>query len=192
MFSQRWSVKTRLFLLIGLFAGGLLTFTAFSYSALHLLEFDDPYYQRVLQDKDLITDVLPPPQYIVEAYLLVQQMTVETESAALQRLIAQSKTLRAEYETRHAFWVNHLSEEPLKEMVTVKAYQPAMAFFTVRDNEFFPLCYRESERKLKPSPEASCKLITRRTVPPLTRLCGWQTNRSERMSKAPGTRLRQK
>ena len=140
MFSQRWSVKARLYLLIGLFAGGLLTFAAFSYRALHLLEFDDPYYQRVIQDKDLITDVLLPRQYIVEAYLLAQQMTLETESAALQRLVAQSKTLRAEYETRHAFWVNHLSEGPLKEMVTVKAYQPAREFFTVWDNEFLPHC----------------------------------------------------
>jgi methyl-accepting chemotaxis protein len=74
-------------------------------------------------------------------------MTLETESAALQRLIARSKTLRAEYETRHVFWVNHLSEEPLKEMLTVKAYQPAMAFFTVRDNEFLPLVLQGEREK---------------------------------------------
>jgi methyl-accepting chemotaxis protein len=134
-------------LLIGLFAGGLLTFIAVSYGTLYLLKFNNPYYQRVLRGKDLLADVLPPPQHLIEAYLVVQQMALETESAALQRLIARSKALRVEYETRHAFWVNHLPEEPLKEMLTVKAYQLAMAFFTVRDNEFLPLVVQGDREK---------------------------------------------
>ena len=86
------SVKIKLFALVGIFVVGLMARAAFSYRTMNLVKVNGPYYQRIVQGKDLIADILPPPEYIIEAYLVVLQMADETDSAKLQQLIEKGKT----------------------------------------------------------------------------------------------------
>jgi methyl-accepting chemotaxis protein len=148
-FFHNLSVKTKLLMLGGIFIGGFLAFAAFSYRTLYLVQIHGPYYQQVVQGKDLIADILPPPAYILEAYLVVLQMVDETESAKLQQLIEKSKTLRAEYEGRHEFWKKNLPDGKLKETLLVKSSRPAMEFFDRRDREFIPWTLQGERDKAK-------------------------------------------
>ena len=39
-----------------------------SFRVLNKLQVNGPIYQRIVQGKDLIADILPPPEYIIESY----------------------------------------------------------------------------------------------------------------------------
>ena len=52
-----------------LLAACLVAAIAISSKSLNVVKIGGPLYDRIVQGKDLIADVLPPPAYIIEAYL---------------------------------------------------------------------------------------------------------------------------
>ena len=71
------SIGGKLTLLAVLFLVSFLFFGSFSIyiqresaSKLSQLEVNGPLYQRVVQGKDLVADILPPPEYVIETYLV--------------------------------------------------------------------------------------------------------------------------
>ena len=114
------------------------------YLTLRVVKVDGPYYKRLVQGKDLIADVLPPPEHIIESYLMVLHMANEVEEGVdegtLEALIQRSKSLSDEYKVRHKFWRSSLSEGTVKQAMVVGSYQPASEFYRVRDEEFFVAC----------------------------------------------------
>ena len=139
MFIRSWSVRARLLTLVSLLIGGALIFMGFSYNTLQVLQRKDSPYHNFLQGSDSIVDLMLPRQYVVEAYLLTQQMLYETEPEELQRLIAQGGTLETKYEARHADRIVSLPDGPSKEAITEKAYRSARAFFSAWTEKFLPL-----------------------------------------------------
>ncbi|MET0340166.1 MAG: hypothetical protein ABW252_04160 [Polyangiales bacterium] len=115
-----------------------------------------PLYAKVIQMKDLVADVLPPPAYIIESYLTVLELIDLTESKADPAVIAaavelgrqlargdSSKGELAGYAERQAFWVKDLStatpaQASLKKLMVEDAAAPALAFFDTRDAVFTP------------------------------------------------------
>ena len=57
-----------------------------------------PVYQRIVQGKDLSADVLPPPEYIIESYLVTLQMERMEDKAELAALIG--KTEHGKFQAR--------------------------------------------------------------------------------------------
>ena len=41
---------------------------------IHKVRVNGPLYHDIVTDKDLIADILPPPQYIIESYLVALQI----------------------------------------------------------------------------------------------------------------------
>jgi methyl-accepting chemotaxis protein len=115
-----------------------LLFALLSSIGLNLLTIKGPYYRRIVQGKDLIADVLPPPEYIIESYLVTLRMLDSKDPAELRSLIDKGKRLRTEYEQRHAYWQTDLHHPALREALLDKSYPPAVEFFDVRDKEFVP------------------------------------------------------
>ncbi len=67
-----------------------------SHYSLNALKVGGPVYQKVIQGKDLVADILPPPEYLIEAFLEVN--LARDDVAGLdghkQRLIAVAQGLR--------------------------------------------------------------------------------------------------
>jgi hypothetical protein len=63
-------IRTRFMLLLGLFVCGFALYGSWSFKTLNELKVNGPLYQRIVQNKDLIADILPPPEYIIESYLV--------------------------------------------------------------------------------------------------------------------------
>ncbi len=97
-----------------------------------------PIYQQIDLGNDLIADVLPPPQYIIEPYLLSLQLKDEADPARRQSLIERGNALRVEYDSRQEFWKRELPPGPLDDVMTVTSARAAIDFFEVRDREFIP------------------------------------------------------
>jgi methyl-accepting chemotaxis protein WspA len=131
-------ISTRLALLVGLFS---VTFGAFAWVAFDTVarvKVNGPEYAKIILGKDLIADVLPPPEYIVESYLVTLQMQQETDRASLQRLSQRGRVLRDEFEGRHLYWEKELQDGPLKQALVGRAYRAGEEFLELRDREYVP------------------------------------------------------
>ena len=88
-----------------------------------------PLYQTISQNKDLLADVLPPPEYVVETYLLANQLVNAKDRAAQEQLLARASHLEADFEDRHRHWVGALPEGRNKDILTKDAYVPGQKIF---------------------------------------------------------------
>ena len=75
-FLRNIRIKRKLWLLVGLFSAGLSVFGFVSFSLTNAVKVNGPLYLDIVQGKDLVADILPPPEHIIESYLNVFQ-TVE-------------------------------------------------------------------------------------------------------------------
>ncbi|HEV2608724.1 MAG TPA: methyl-accepting chemotaxis protein [Noviherbaspirillum sp.] len=105
---------------------------------LNNLKVNGPVYQRIVQGKDLIADVLPPPEYIIESYLVTLQLAASDDKAEQDALAARLKTLKADYDTRHEFWLKEQLDSNLSDIFLRQAHQPAMAFYAAAFDELIP------------------------------------------------------
>lgn len=128
----------QLLLLCGVSLTGLIVFGAFSFDTLNTVKIKGPHYREIMQGKDLVADIVPPPLFLVEANLIVHQLAVMDDPKEVQKLIEHGKALKADYETRLRFWRQDLPEGNLKETFTRDLNEPAEAFFRLRDTDLVP------------------------------------------------------
>jgi methyl-accepting chemotaxis protein len=135
-------IQAKLTLLLGsiFICSGI--FGWFVFATLGSVKVNGPYYRNIVQGKDIIADILPPPEYLLESYLNAFQMASEKDPARLRALAERSKVLRSDYETRHEFWIGDLREGALKTALVEKSYRPALEFLDLKDREFIPAVMR--------------------------------------------------
>lgn len=95
-------------------------------------------YKEIMLNKDLVADILPPPEYLIETYLTSIQMHDETDAQVLEKQIQKCEALKKEYLLRHEYWKQVLPEGKLKEILTIKSYEPAVEFFDILEKQFIP------------------------------------------------------
>ena len=128
----------RLTFLVAVFAGLFLVFGFTTWYTLDQVRVQGRIYNEIVTGKDLIADILPPPEYIIESYLVARQLNDETDSTRISELIERGDRLRVDYESRHEFWLRTLPQDSMKDLMTVTAYRSAMQFFQLRDEAFIP------------------------------------------------------
>ncbi len=115
-------------------------------------------YNRIIQMKDLIADILPPPCYIIEDLMVTMEMIDDVEanggkpSDRFKKLIEASRILKegdsskgenSGFAERQAFWAKNLSDKTIpekkaKDLMTVLSATPAKSFFTVQETKLVP------------------------------------------------------
>ncbi|MDR1030468.1 MAG: methyl-accepting chemotaxis protein [Treponema sp.] len=136
---QKVSIGKKLIGLISVFIVGYAGFALYSFHTLDSLRHGN-LYNQIIMSKDLIADVLPPPEYIIESYLYVLQMETETNPMELEQAVSQLKRLKAEYDARHQAWVVHplLVPGEMRTIMLEKIYEPARRFYDITFNQFIP------------------------------------------------------
>ncbi len=136
--NHRSTIKMRFaFILITLITGFTL-FGIATLTAMKTLNVNGHIYQRIVQGKDLIADILPPPEYILESYLVILQLTHSTQPDEIPAMLKRFKVLKSEYDTRHTYWQNELLEPELKTPLLERSYQAAQAFYSEAEQHFIP------------------------------------------------------
>ena len=107
-------------------------------NTLRLLMVNGPVYKKIVQGKDLIADILPPPEYIIESYLVSLQMLGTTNQEALAAFENRLEALKKDYDIRHEFWIGDLSDGEMKTTMIQASYDPAIAFFRLIESDFLP------------------------------------------------------
>ncbi len=115
-------------------------------------------YNRIIQMKDLIADILPPPCYIIESLLVSMEMIDDVEansgkpSDRFKKLLETSRLLKngdstkgenAGFNERQAYWGKNLSdktvpEKKAKDLMTSLSATPAKSFFTIHETKLVP------------------------------------------------------
>ncbi len=132
------SFKLRLGLIIGGLILGFMIFGLATFKAMNTLNVNGPLYERIVQGKDIIADVLPPPEYIIESYLLLLQITQTEDVVKIEGLKKRFEILKNEYETRHQYWLNQHLEDKLHETLLKRSYLAAQTFYKEAEQVFFP------------------------------------------------------
>ena len=115
---------------------GLIVAIATSMWAIHELKVGGPIYQRIILGKDLVADILPPPEYIIEAYLEVN--LVRENPVTLPQARSRLAKLHREYDQRHKYWTGQDMDSGLRDQLTRDAHTPAARFWDQVERRFLP------------------------------------------------------
>ena len=118
---------------------------ALSFKTLDELKVNGQLYQRIVQGKDLVADVLPPPKYIIESYLITLQLASIEDKSQQDKLIERLKTLKGEYDTRHEFWGKEELNSGLTDLLLKQSHNPAVAFYNITFSEFIPALQKQDK-----------------------------------------------
>ena len=128
----------KFFVLIGVFCIGFLFYGGWSFKTLNELKVNGALYQQIVQNKDLIADILPPPEYILESYLVSLQLGTSTDTAEKTALAKRLKELQTEYQSRHDFWGKQSLDASIADGLLKQAHEPAAAFYAIAFDELIP------------------------------------------------------
>jgi methyl-accepting chemotaxis protein len=134
-------------LVVGCFIVGFVAFGWLAKSTLDTVKIHGPIYTDIVQKKDLIADILPPPEYIIEAYLVTFEAAGEADVSRVKDDYARYQKLKADYETRHQYWAKSLADGPLKDMLVTTSYQGATQFFDIADKQLWPAALSGNKAK---------------------------------------------
>ncbi len=117
--------------------------------AIRELKIGGPIYQRIVLGKDLIADILPPPEYVIEAYLEAT-LALNDPASAPQRA-ARLAQLRKDYDERHAYWAKESFEDRIRNKLVVTSHAPVLRFWTEVETKFLPALAKRDEAAAKAS-----------------------------------------
>ncbi len=137
-FYSSLSQVAKLFAAIMIFGCGLNAVAAFF--SLSELKVGGPVYQRVVDGKDLVADILPPPEYLIEAYLEANLAARDPATAAVHR--ARMVQLRKDYDERHRYWAGRDLPPDVRALLLDDADAPAERFWSLAFDRFFPALER--------------------------------------------------
>ena len=118
----------------------LLTLVAMSAFTIGKLKVGGPIYNQIVLGKDLVADILPPPEYIIESYLEVtlalnDPATVEAHRKKLVQL-------KKDYEDRRDYWAAQNMDKAIISKMTVNSDGHVKAFWDELDRAFLPALTR--------------------------------------------------
>jgi methyl-accepting chemotaxis protein len=111
------------------------------------LKVGGPVYERVVSIKDVIADILPPPAYVLEAYLEATLAYQDPKSVAAHQ--ARLVQLRKDYDTRKEFWSEQAIDQTLKKLITQDSDRQAAKFWTAVETELLPAVQRGDTERAK-------------------------------------------
>lgn len=144
MRQHNMTIPARLYLLIAVFSSGLIGYGIWSNRTLSITKVNGPYYGQIVEMKDVLADILPPPEFIIESYLVSYKLAeaVETKQpmTTINDLIENLSSLESTYHHRHTYWEERLSEGKIRASLMESTHEPAMEFFRISKEQFIPAC----------------------------------------------------
>jgi signal transduction histidine kinase len=104
--------------------------------ALNELKIGGPVHAQINNYKDLIADILPPPEYIVEAYLEATLAMHDPKSEAGREV--RLRQLHINYVTRRNYWSQQVIDDGIKSLLVEKSDAQVASFWNVLETELLP------------------------------------------------------
>jgi len=133
---SKLTIQAKMLLLTAVFALGLGAFvTIVLVTTASKLEDSD--YAAVVEMKDVLADVLPPPLYVLEAWSVASQMMLTEDKTQLPALGLQWHQLQKDQRNRQEYWLQHLTQQGAKGALN-EADQSAVRFLNIGETQLLP------------------------------------------------------
>ncbi|WP_262049258.1 methyl-accepting chemotaxis protein [Bradyrhizobium sp. Bra78] len=139
----RLSISSAIILFGVLLVLGFVAVVASSAYALRELKVGGPLYSDIKLGNDLVADILPPPAYVLEAYLEATLAMREPDQLAVhgERLVQ----LRKDYEDRKAFWSTSPLAQDLKTVLVTRSDTEVQKFWKLVIDQLLPALKSKDE-----------------------------------------------
>ncbi len=108
--------------------------------ALARVRVGGPIYHQLAMNSSLVSDIMPPPEYILEPYL---EATLALEQpAALAEHRARLLALHRVYDQRHGYWATQPISDEIKTLMIRRSDPEARNFWRLTEQEFLPALAR--------------------------------------------------
>src|ERR1700752_4762014 len=132
---------SRAILIFGLItAAGLGAVIATSVYGLAQLKVGGPLYNKIKLGNDLVADILPPPEYVIEAYLEATLAIRDPASVAAHR--DRLVQLKKDYDDRRDFWSKSDLDPLIKTKLVEKSHREVERFWAAIEQSFLPALAR--------------------------------------------------
>ena len=104
--------------------------------ALSDVKVGGPLYNQIKLGNDLVADILPPPEYVIESYLeATLALNNPAELAAHRDRLVQ---LKKEYDERREFWSKSELDPAIKAKLIQESHREVQRFWTAIEQVFLP------------------------------------------------------
>ena len=132
-----WKLKYQLIALIVTVVIGFLCSAYIIKQMADKVIINGTVYNGIVQGKDLIADILPPPVYLLESWQVALEM-LAAPSTELASLIETSKRLEEEFKGRHEYWKKSFTDGTIRTTMLSEAYKTGLEFLKIRDQVLIP------------------------------------------------------
>jgi methyl-accepting chemotaxis protein len=133
---------------------GMFASFGLQHTALERLKVNGPIYEQVIYGKDLIADILPPPLFVVESYMLSHEANDFPD--LVEPNLAKIAVLKSAYEDRRSYWQMTRLPQPLKDELNNEVLAKGDVFWKVMEGDVIPA--------LKTKQAAATEIVRLRTA----------------------------
>ena len=131
-------VTTKLSLLMGTAALGLLVFGVVAYNTIKTVQIGGETYDSIDLHNQLISDLIPPDLNILTARLAANMMTVAKDHAEMQTLADRIAQGDKKFEQAKDDYLKKISDPKLKDAIANKVYPPGRQWLDATEKEYVP------------------------------------------------------
>ncbi len=95
-----WPVRFKLGFMVGLGSIGLAALALFAVTSINRVRVHGPLYQSIVQEKDLLADILPPPAYLIESFLTADRVLHSARVEERESQLAKLDSLQRDFLAR--------------------------------------------------------------------------------------------
>lgn len=131
------TIKVRLML------SGLVSFLVLSiiivisFIMIQTVQIKGALYDKIILSKDLLADILPPPEYIIETRLITYQLA-DSSPQDRAKLIATIASLKKDFLDRQLYWDGSALEPQMKKLVLQDIKISALNYFETTEKKLIP------------------------------------------------------
>ncbi|NNH31817.1 methyl-accepting chemotaxis protein [Rhizobium sp. SEMIA 4085] len=118
-------------------AAGLIASIGIQNYAFNKLRVNGEMYKQIIYGKDLVADILPPPLYLVESYMLALE-AVQRPGVAKNNVDRIENVLKPAYEDRRKYWLATALSSDLKQKLLNDVLVKGEVFWKVMREELAP------------------------------------------------------
>jgi methyl-accepting chemotaxis protein len=116
--------------------GGIIAVIAVNTMGSYKLRVGGEVYNRIVAGKDLIADILPPPEYVIEPYLEATLAVNNPQNAKAHR--ERLVQLRKDFDDRQAYWKQQEIDPAVRNLLTKDSAEPAAKFWALTQDSLLP------------------------------------------------------
>ncbi|WP_159950139.1 HAMP domain-containing methyl-accepting chemotaxis protein [Rhizobium sp. 18065] len=117
-------------------AAGIISVAAIGAQTIQTLKINGPIYREIVDGKDLIADILPPPLYLIESYALANETVLHPDTAAVN--IPRFQLLHQQYEDRRQYWKTATLTEDLSKQLYSEVLARGDLFWKTLEGLYLP------------------------------------------------------